>query len=54
LLILLLIFGGVAFMVVLGERFTNPVDPQRLARLKRWVTPLVGVMLVLSLLDYSL
>ncbi|MEZ7944363.1 MAG: hypothetical protein QMC41_04835 [Halioglobus sp.] len=53
-LILLLIFGGVALMVVLGERFTKPVDPQRLARLQRWLTPLVGLMLVLSLLDYSL
>jgi hypothetical protein len=41
-------------MVVLGERFTKPVDPQHLARLQRWLTPLVGLMLVLSLLDYYL
>ena len=49
LLILLLIFGGVALMVVLGERFAKPVDTARLARLQRWILPLVGLMLVLSL-----
>tara|TARA_B110000977_G_scaffold158958_1_gene202663 strand:+ start:897 stop:1061 length:165 start_codon:yes stop_codon:yes gene_type:complete len=54
LLILLLIFGGVALMVALGERFTKPLDPQRLARLQRWLIPLVGLALVLRLLDYYL
>ncbi len=54
LLLLLLIFGGVALMVVLGERFARPADPERLARLRRWLLPLVGVMLLLSLLDYYL
>ncbi|MFL3655516.1 MAG: hypothetical protein ACJ04P_10630 [Halioglobus sp.] len=50
-LILLLIFAGVALMVVLGERFAKPADPQRLAQLQRWLIPLVGLMLVLSLFD---
>ena len=54
LLLLLLIFGGVALMVVLGERFARPADPERLARLRRWLLPLVGIMLLLSLLDYYL
>ena len=52
LLILLFIFGGVALMVVLGERFAKPADPQRMQQLRRWLMPLVGVMLLLSLVDF--
>jgi len=51
-LILLLVFGGVALMVVLGERFAKPADPQRMRQLRRWLMPLVGVMLLLSLIDF--
>ena len=54
LLILLFIFAGVALMVVLGERFAKPADPQRMQQLRRWLMPLVGVALVLSLLDFYL
>ena len=43
-----------ALMVVLGERFGKPADPEKLRRLQRWFLPLVGVMLVLSLLRYYL
>lgn len=39
-------------MVTLLERFAKPADPQRLARLQRWLVPLVGLMLVLSVLNY--
>ena len=52
LLLLLAIFGGVALMVVLGQRFAKPADPEQMRRLQRWLFPLVGLMLVLSLLDY--
>lgn len=52
LLLLLMIFGGVALMVLLGERFAKPADPERLAQLRRWLIPLVGLMLVLSLADH--
>jgi cadmium resistance protein CadD (predicted permease) len=52
LLILLAIFGGVALMVVLGQRFAKPADPEQMRRLQRWLFPLVGLMLVLSLFDY--
>lgn len=52
LLVLLLIFGGVTLMVLLGERFAKPADPEQMARLRRWLIPLVGLMLVLSLVDY--
>jgi hypothetical protein len=52
LLLLLAIFGGVALMVVLGQRFAKPADPEQMRRLQRWLFPLVGLMLVLSLFDY--
>jgi len=52
LLVLLAIFAGVALMVVLGERFAAPADPRRMQQLRRWLIPLVGLMLLLSLLDF--
>ncbi len=54
LMLLLFVFGSVALMVFLGERFARPADPERMARMRRWLIPLVGVMLVLSLLDFYL
>lgn len=54
LLLLLLIFVGVALMVVLGERFAKPIEPERMRRLSRWIYPLVGLMLVLSLVRFYL
>jgi len=53
-MVLLLIFGGVALMVVLGERFAKPADPERMRQLRRWLIPLVGLMLVLSVADFYL
>jgi peptidoglycan biosynthesis protein MviN/MurJ (putative lipid II flippase) len=52
LLVLLAIFAGVALMVVLGERFAAPADSRRMQQLRRWLIPLVGLMLLLSLVDY--
>ncbi len=49
LLILLFVFAGVALMVTLGERFARTPDPSRLQALRRLLVPLVGLMLVLSL-----
>ena len=51
-LLLLFIFGGVALLVVLGERFAKPADSEGMRRLQRWIIPLVGLMLVLSLAKY--
>ena len=50
-LLLLFVFAGVALMVVLGERFAKPADPEKMARLSRWIYPLVGVSILLALLD---
>jgi len=54
LIILLSIFLGVGAMVVLGERFAKPLDPEQQARISRWIFPLVGLLLVLSALRYFL
>ena len=54
LLILLFIFGGVALMAVLGGRFAQPMEPQRMQRITRWIYPLVGLALVLSLARHYL
>jgi uncharacterized membrane protein YfcA len=52
--LVLLIFAGVALMVVLGERYAQPMEPEKLRKLQRWIMPLVGVMLLLGLLDFYL
>jgi uncharacterized membrane protein YfcA len=52
LIILFFVFAGVALMVILGERFGKPTDPDKIRRLQRWFLPLVGLMLILSLLRY--
>lgn len=54
LLLLVLIFAGVALMVVLGERFAKPADAEQMHKLQRWLYPLVGLALVLSLAKYYL
>ncbi len=50
--LLLFIFGGVALMVVLGERFAKPMEPEQVQKLSRWIMPLVALSLVISLLNY--
>lgn len=54
LLLLIFIFAGVALMVFLGERFGGSPDPERLAKIQRWILPLVGLSLVIALIDYYL
>ncbi len=49
LLILLLVFAAVALMVVLGERFASPMDPEQMRKVQRWIMPLVGISIVLGL-----
>ncbi|MEE4190453.1 MAG: hypothetical protein V2I66_02680 [Halieaceae bacterium] len=50
--LLLFIFGGVALMVVLGERFAKPMDPEQVQKLSRWILPLVALSLIISMLNY--
>ncbi|MCB1729349.1 MAG: hypothetical protein KDI21_02620 [Halieaceae bacterium] len=51
-LVLLAVFAGLALMVTVLDRFASPVSPQRMRQLQRWLVPLVGLMLVLSLVDF--
>lgn len=51
-ILLLLLFTAVALMVILGERFAKPSSPEQMARLRRWLIPLVGAALVLSIIDF--
>ena len=51
-LLLLFIFGGVALMVVLGERFASPADPERTAKLQRWIMPLLVIAVVVGGISY--
>ncbi len=50
--LLLFIFGGVALMVVLGERFAKPMEPEQMQKLSRWIIPLVAVSLIISMLNF--
>jgi hypothetical protein len=52
LLIVLGIFAGVALMAVVSRRFAGSGDSRRLGQMQRWLLPLVGLMLVLSLVKY--
>lgn len=51
-ILLLMIFGGVALMVVLGERFAKPADAEQMARLQRWIWPLLGLAAVAGAVQY--
>lgn len=53
-IILLLVFGSVALMVKLGERFAKPADSEKMDKLGRWIVPLVGFALVASIASYYL
>ena len=52
--LLFFIFVGVFLMVFLVERFAGDTDPEKAARLSRWIMPLVGLMLILSILKFFL
>ena len=52
--LLFFIFVGVFLMVFLVERFAGDTDPEKAARLSRWIMPLVGLLLILSTLKFFL
>ena len=51
-MLLLFIFGGVALMVVLGERFAKPMEPEQMQKLSRWIIPLLAIALVIQMIRY--
>lgn len=54
LVLLVLIFAGVALIALVSKHFSGPEDSRRMQQLQRWIMPLVGLMLVLSLLNHYL
>ncbi len=52
LILLLFIFGGLALLSFILERFAKPMEPERVQALSRWIYPLVGLLLVLSAVRY--
>ena len=52
-MLLLFIFGGVALMAFLVERFSKPMEPEKVSRIGRWIMPLIGLVILLQLLDYA-
>ncbi len=51
-MILVGIFGGVALMVVLVEKFAKPMEPEKLNKIARWVLPLAALAIVLQALNH--
>ena len=52
--LLFFVFVGVFLMVFLVERFAGDTDPEKVARLSRWIMPLVGLLLILSTFKFFL
>jgi len=53
-IVLLFIFGGVALMVMLGQRYAKPMEPEQEAKLARWFLILAGLAIVVGLIEYVL
>lgn len=46
------LFLGIFAMVFLVERFAKPVDESQLAKMSKWIIPLIAVLLVLQLIGH--
>ena len=53
-LVLLAIFGGLALLSNILQRFASPMEPERVQRISRWIYPLAGLALVLASARYFL
>ncbi len=53
-LLLLAIFGGIAVLSLVLQRFASPMEPAKVNRISRWIYPLVGLALVLATARYFL
>lgn len=51
-LLLLFIFGGVALMAVLVERFAKPMDDEQVGKYARWIIPLAALAIVIQLIYF--
>jgi hypothetical protein len=48
------VFAGLALLVAFGRRFGKEPDAASIARLQRWILPLVALLLVVRALEYLL
>jgi heme/copper-type cytochrome/quinol oxidase subunit 1 len=51
---LLAIFGGIAVLSLVLQRFASPMEPDKVNRISLWIYPLVGLALVLATARYFL
>lgn len=54
LIILLVVFGCVALMVILGERFGKPMEPEQQSKYSKIVAILCGVLIVAGIVKQML
>jgi len=54
LIILGLVFAGVALMVFFGERYGKPMEPEEQAKFAKWTRVLVFVLLFTAILKLAL
>lgn len=54
LLILLCLGAALILFVNLTERFATPMSAEKLAKISRWILPLVGLLIVIQLVRYIL
>ena len=53
-LLLLFIFGGVALIALLTEKFASPMEPEKMRKLSRWFISLVALSIIIRLIQYWL
>ena len=51
LIILAVVFGGVALMVILGEKYGKPMEAQEQQKYSKWLVILVFIMLFAALIN---
>lgn len=50
LIILACVFGGVALMVIFGEKYGKPMDEQQQASYSKWLRILVFVLIIAAII----
>jgi len=50
--ILLFLFIGIVVMVFVVNRFAKPVDDAQVAKLSKWILPLVALLLIVQLVGH--
>jgi hypothetical protein len=51
-IVILCIFAAMALLVAVTQRYGKTADDKTTSKLQQWIVPLVGLLLVLSALEY--